>query len=226
MPGSHAGLDQFANLTLRGGGTGRAAVANSRDALEQPHLWIYRLDRTLSPTALYEIRTPAGELVGRAVERCETRWLRWLKCTRLREATPLQLDVEAADRTTAFTIRRDWDWLDRKPVSVFISPGVRMLTFRAVYRWRMRLPLTQVDVLAPDGRLLGTLHPLQPWAFRDRQYQLRDSLNRPLADVVWLFESWWSPSRRGELRVHRPRSLPPFSFVAVALFTGLRAVRR
>ncbi|MDR7407594.1 MAG: hypothetical protein QN199_12540 [Armatimonadota bacterium] len=152
-------------------------MPHSLDSLTRPHLQAHRTDRLLDPTALFEIRTPDGELVGRAVERCDRRWLRWLKYTRLRELTPLVLHVEAADGTPAFTLQREWDWLDRKPVRALRPSGAGLLMFQRFPRrwfglWGQRLT-------APDGRVLATLHTLQTWVFRDLHYQLRDPLGVP-----------------------------------------------
>lgn len=193
-------------------------MPHSLDSLTRPHLQAHRTDRLLDPTALFEIRTPDGELVGRAVERCDRRWLRWLKYTRLRELTPLVLHVEAADGTPAFTLQREWDWLDRKPVRALRPSGAGLLMFQRFPRrwfglWGQRLT-------APDGRVLATLHTLQTWVFRDLHYQLRDPLGVPLADIVWS-ASVWSRPRNGEIRVHRPEALPPFGFLAALLVVGL-----
>ncbi len=205
--------------------TGWLGVPASLEPLAQPHLRIHRLDRALDPTALFEVRTPEGELAGRAVERCDHRWLRWLKYTKLREVTPLVLHVEAPDGTPAFTLQREWDWLDRKPVRALRPSGARLLMFQRFHHRWSGLPLRGRRLTAPDGRVLATLQTLQPWVFRDLHYQLRDPLGVPLADIVWP-ASVWSRPRKGELRVHRPEALPPFGFLAAALVVGLGVARR
>lgn len=222
-----AGEELTAGLTGPGAWGGWLGVPPSLDLLTRPHLRIHRGDRALDPTALFEIRTPEGELAGQAVERCDHRWLRWLKYTELRLLTPLVLHVEAADGSPAFTVQREWDWLDRKPVRALRPSGAGLLMFQRFPRRWFGLPLRgqRLVVVAPDGRALATLHTLQPWVMRDLHYQLRDPLGVPLADIVWS-ASVWSRPRNGELRVHRPEALPPFGFLAAALVVGLRVARR
>ncbi|MFN3286182.1 MAG: hypothetical protein ACK45F_07865 [bacterium] len=220
-----AGEELTAGLTGPGTWGGWLGVPPSLEPLAQLHLRIHRLDRDLNPTAVFEVRTPEGELAGRAVERCDHRWLRWLKYTRLREVTSLVLHVEAADGTPAFTLQREWDWLDRKPVRALRPSGAGLLTFQRFRHRRFGLPLWGTRLVAPDGRALATLHTLQPWVFRDLHYQLRDPLDVPLADIVWS-ASVWSRPRNGEVRVHRPEALPPFGFLAAALVVGLWVARR
>ncbi|MFN3284732.1 MAG: hypothetical protein ACK45F_00445 [bacterium] len=193
------------------------------EAFNRPHLLLYRLDRPLDPLAVFEVRTPEGAVLGRAVEVCSSAGLRALKRTRLRQASPLVLRVEGPDGTPAFTLERGWDWWGTKPVRVLRPGGSGLIVLRREGRVFLR---TRVET--PDGRTLATVHALQRWLLWDLRYELRDPQKTPLAHVCWFVGSWWSSFRHGEVRVQQREASPPWPVVAlaVALYLGLGIARR